>query len=144
MCSLCKEDRESTKHIFLNCPFTQLVWDDLKNILNLDIGWNGNIVVDSFINWSFQNYKLITLPTYVCWYIWVDRNKELFEDLSPSVQRIFYLSRSAMDHSWKPHEGYTPRNLVPTFPAEKSLAWFDGAAQQNGHISGVGGILKLD
>jgi ribonuclease HI len=33
---------------------------------------------------------------------------------------------------------------VPTYPVDKSLAWFDGAAQQNGNISGAGGIIKLD
>jgi hypothetical protein len=93
MCSLCKAHRESTKHLFLNCPFTRLVWDELKKSMNLEKGWNGITVVDSFKNWSVQNYRLITLPTFVCWFIWVDRNKALFEGSSPSVHRIVYLSR---------------------------------------------------
>jgi ribonuclease HI len=34
--------------------------------------------------------------------------------------------------------------LVPSFPDDKPLAWFNGAAQHNGNISGAGGIIKID
>jgi ribonuclease HI len=33
---------------------------------------------------------------------------------------------------------------VPTYPADKTLAWFDGATQQQGLLSGAGGVIKLD
>jgi hypothetical protein len=143
MCNLCKKDRESTKHLFLNCPFTRLVWYELKKVLNLDTGWNGNTLVDLFRNWSIQNFNLITLPAFVCWYIWIDRNKSIFEYLRSSVQRIVFLSRSALDFTLNIHKDYTPQNLVPSLPADKYLAWLDGVTQQNGLISGVGGVLKL-
>jgi ribonuclease HI len=111
--------------------------------MNLDKGWNGITVVESFKNWLVQNYRLITLPNFVCWFIWADRNKAPFEDLSPSIHRIVYLSRSSLEHSWKPLKHFSPHNLVPTYPADKTLSWFDGETQQNGHISGVGGIINL-
>jgi hypothetical protein len=55
ICNLCKKDRESTKHLFLNCSFTRSVWEELKKALNLGTGWNGNTVVESFRNWTIQN-----------------------------------------------------------------------------------------
>ncbi|KAF6151031.1 hypothetical protein GIB67_016509 [Kingdonia uniflora] len=42
-CSLCKAELESTQHLFLNCPFSQNVWDWISDVFNLKI-----------YTWSFQ------------------------------------------------------------------------------------------
>jgi hypothetical protein len=144
ICNLCKKDRESTKHLFINCSFTRSVWEELKKDLNLGSGWNGNTVVESFRNWTNQNSNLNVLPAYVCWYIWIDRNKSIFDDLRPSVQIIVFLSKSAMGFSMDLHKDSSPQNLVPSFPANKPLVWFDGATQQNGLLSGARGVIKIN
>jgi hypothetical protein len=112
--------------------------------MKLEKGWNGISVVDSFKNWSVHNHSLDFLPTFVCWFIWADRNKVHFEGLCPFVHRVVYLSRCALKHSWKLLKESKPRILVPYFPDDKPLAWFDGAAQHNGNISGSRGIIKID
>jgi len=100
-------------------------------------------VVDSFKNWIVQNHSLTFLPAFICWFIWADRNKVLFEGSCPSIYRVVYLSRCASEHSWKPLKESDPRILVPSFPDDKPLAWFDGVAQHNGNISGARGIIKI-
>jgi hypothetical protein len=62
LCYLCKNMRESGKHLFVNCPFTLSVWEKVKNALKLTVGWNGNSVNECFQNWAKQNYNFQTLP----------------------------------------------------------------------------------
>jgi hypothetical protein len=87
---------------------------------------------------------LKTLPTYVCWYIWIDRNKSIFDDLRPSVQIIVFLSRSACGFHFESSQRKYLSESCAFFPADKTLAWFDGATQQNGLLSGAGGVIKID
>jgi hypothetical protein len=85
-------------------------------------------VIECFQNWALQNSNMIALPAYICWYIWIDRNKSIFEEMSPSLQRIVYLAQGAMGVSKIFHKDHIPRYFATTFPIDKSLAWFDGAA----------------
>jgi hypothetical protein len=48
-------------------------------------------VNDCLQNWVSQNYKHQTLPAFICWNIWLDINNSIFEDRTPSMQRIVYL-----------------------------------------------------
>jgi hypothetical protein len=41
MCYLCRVKGESSKHIFVNCNFTISVWEEVKKVLKLNHGWNG-------------------------------------------------------------------------------------------------------
>jgi ribonuclease HI len=60
------------------------------------------------------------------------------------LQRIVYLAQGALGVMGKFHKVRIPRFTPTTLPVDKTLAWFDGAAQQNGLLSGVGGVIKLD
>jgi hypothetical protein len=112
--------------------------------LNLTYGWNGNSVNDCFQNWASQNFNLQALPAYICWNIWLDRNKSIFEDRTPSLQRIVYLVLGVVGKMGKKQKVSIPRLTSTFLPVDKAHAWFDGAAQQNGNLCGVGGVLKVD
>jgi ribonuclease HI len=144
ICILCKTNRESSNHLFVNCAFTLAVWVEIKKTLNLAIGWNGNTVIESFKNWEIQNSTLKALSTYTCWFIWIDRNKSIFEEKPPFVQRIVFLTRSAMGLSKNSFQAKIPRLRVYSYPVNKILAWFDGASQNFGRLSGAGGVIKID
>ena len=87
---LCKEAEETIDHLFLHCNFSTEVWtlavQELQINLILPTNWN-----DLFACWKdyYHGYLLqkpdltrawVALPKYLCWKIWVTRNKNLFED----------------------------------------------------------------
>jgi hypothetical protein len=90
ICHLCKGKRESGKHLFVNCPFTISVWNRVKLALKFTNGWYGLTVNECFENWEKQNFDYPTLPTFICWFIWLDRNKTIFEAGTPSIQKIIF------------------------------------------------------
>jgi hypothetical protein len=42
MCYLCRVKGETSNHIFVNCPFTISVWEEVKKVLKFNHGWNGH------------------------------------------------------------------------------------------------------
>jgi hypothetical protein len=86
-------------------------------------------VNECFQNWASQNSNIHALLAYICWYIWIDRNKSIFEEKSPSLQRIVYLAQGAMGISKKFHKDRIPRSTATILLVDKSLSWFDGVAQ---------------
>jgi len=101
----------------------------VKKALNLSHGWNDISVNECFQNWATQNYILQALPAYICWNIWLDKNKSIFEERPPSLQRIVYLSQGALGKLGKILKVRIPRFTSSTLPMDKTLAWFDGATQ---------------
>jgi hypothetical protein len=87
-CHLCKSNRESVKHLLVNCPFTIEVWVRIKKALNLSSGWKGLSVNECFENWNNQNYLYPTLPAFISWYVWLERNKAIFDSGNPSIQKV--------------------------------------------------------
>jgi hypothetical protein len=42
--------------------------------------------------WISQASKYATLPAIVCWNIWLERNRAIFEDGSPTVDSVVFKS----------------------------------------------------
>jgi hypothetical protein len=87
-CILCKQHSETIPHIFLQCSFTRSVWHQLSLALNLTTPWTGSSVPNCFRNWIGDNKNHSLLPVYLCWQVWKARNSTLFEEKSPSIQRV--------------------------------------------------------
>jgi hypothetical protein len=91
-CALCNQDFESTEHLFLNCNFSKQVMHIVYSELTNQISWSASC--RSLIGkWSKSykgslNKKLIFRRTwkasikYVCWKIWLARNKIIFKEKS--------------------------------------------------------------
>jgi hypothetical protein len=125
-------------------PFTVSIWEEVKRSLKLANGWNGDFVRECFQNWSFQNKSIRELAALICWFIWKDRNKKLFEERLPSAKRILFLATGSVV-SKQINSAVSSKRLQPiTFPEDKVLAWFDGASQHNGNLCGAGGVIKLN
>jgi ribonuclease HI len=101
-------------------------------------------VNDCFENWNVQNLLYPTLPAFVSWYIWLERNKTIFESGNPSIQKVVYQSLGVVGRSRKKEKVQIPRTTCYAPSEHKTIGWFDGAAQQNGLQSGVGGVIKIN
>ena len=131
----------TTTNIPTTFPFTISVWDRVKNDLNISFVWYGQSVNECFENWAKQNF---TFPTFICWFIWLDRNKTIFESGTPSIQKIVFLALEAVGNHRKKEKDYLPRISTFEVPEEKVIGWFDGATHQNGEQSGAGGMIKIN
>ena len=105
-CILCKKAEETQTHIFLECPFANEVWFSILNELNFNIILPTNLK-DFFTCWKdyYQGSLFkkpdfskawMDLPKYVCWKIWIARNKSLFENLNHPPVRV----SSAAKYLW--------------------------------------------
>lgn len=81
-CVLCKEDSESTDHIFLKCRSTMNLWKNLKPFINFVGEWAGTDLISTWTEWEKKNRgtKSINLPIIANWAIWKARNSMIFEN----------------------------------------------------------------
>jgi hypothetical protein len=106
----------------------------------------GRLLINNcYENWLKLEKVYTTLPSVVCWYIWLERNRCIFENCSPTVQGVGIKIRGMVKIS----SGQTlqkriyKRNKKTPDITLASSCWFDGAAQENGILSGAGGIIKI-
>jgi hypothetical protein len=90
ICILCKNSSETGLHLFVNCPFTSVVWNKVIYTLKLSRGWNGSSVSDCYDNWIKANPSYPSLPALLSWYIWIERNLTIFDAGSPSIQKVVF------------------------------------------------------
>ncbi|XP_020599719.1 uncharacterized protein LOC110039104 [Phalaenopsis equestris] len=86
-CHLCKNDQESSDHLFFRCRFARDVWKKLTFNINLNlinVGW-GNIK-DSLKDWQAVN--LMSPSFIIAWFIWNARNKVKHEDIGTNTDSV--------------------------------------------------------
>jgi hypothetical protein len=95
-----------------------------------------------FSTWSKDKSAPIGLAALTCWHIWIERNKTIFEERSPSHLAVVH--RISGSFSWRPPSLKSVPNRVCTITHKDgfSIASFDGAALSNGKCCGAGGIIK--
>jgi hypothetical protein len=145
-CTLCKGANENSMHLFILCPFSKQVWQDITLHLNQRLTWEGPSIETTWQQWtqhtSYKNIK--AFPFIICWGIWLARNKEIFQD-QPSLPELT-ASQGLAILSHFPQEKDIPP-IHPTFPTpidlSKPWAYFDDASQTNNQICGGGATLYL-
>ena len=107
--------------------------------LNLRNVWEGNTLNACYDSWIKQVPKYSTFPSIVIWHVWMECNKVIFENGSPSICSVVYKSLGGFDRLLVPQK-------LPIFCTNKALfwdwsivCWFDGATISNGLQSGAGG-----
>jgi ribonuclease HI len=142
ICILCKQSKESVFHLFVECPFRVHCLGKNLFIQNCLGMWNKNTFSECFKNWILMRSSLPTLPVFICWYIWSDRNHAIFEDRIPSAQKVAYQSLLAEGEYTKPVKALALRRRTALRMANGTVGWFDGEAMSSGLNSGVGGVIR--
>ena len=75
-CSLCKNDEETTNHLFLNCPFSTQVWQRSQAKANHRFSWSGPSLEEAWKTWlnTPQLSHIKSLPLIHIWGVWIARN----------------------------------------------------------------------
>jgi hypothetical protein len=89
-CPLCRRNLETTTHLFTECPYSLKVWSAVATKLSHDEmkpnSWTNTY--HNFQSWyrglvgtlSKERRKtVVTLTNLVCWEIWKERNRRIFE-----------------------------------------------------------------
>ena len=90
---MCEEEEETIDHLLIHCKFAKMLWDLLLSIVG--ISWVvPNTVLHTLIAWQGaavgKKRKKIWLAAPLClfWNLWRARNRLVFDNEAPSVQRI--------------------------------------------------------
>jgi hypothetical protein len=79
-CSLCKRAPEDLNHLLIHCPFTTEVWYRTLKHFSLPFDWCGSSISNCFSRWSSRKSAPPSLAAHICWQIWLERNRVIFED----------------------------------------------------------------
>jgi hypothetical protein len=122
------------------------VWQKIYYALHINTTWEGDSLSTCYASWIKKEWNFRTLPSLACWCIWLERNKKVFENRNPSfqmvVQKTLGLQKIAEDKGSRSGKGLRILK-TPVFTLQ-NIGWFDGAAQENGNLSGAGGVIKVN
>jgi len=87
-CELCRQTLESSQHIFLECEYSKHVWHLVYLELTHKISWPssckflvgkwGSAYKSSFYGKSVFQRTWKASSKFVCWHLWLARNKAIF------------------------------------------------------------------
>jgi ribonuclease HI len=145
-CPLCKEDQESTTHIFISCPFAEKVTHLIKDKLNSRADWNQGSLEECFRNW-LQDITISLyagLPSIMITNIWWERNNVVFKDKTVSPEVTTTLSLTQAEEFKTEPRSRKQRFIVPP-PIDYTIPWgyFDGASQGHPPACGVRVVLFI-
>jgi len=107
------------------------------------MGWDYTIRL--FDSWSKKERSHLTLPSIICWFVWLERNNKVFENGVPSPTTMVYKTLGMYSNRNVVHSRQVNiKTKTKTHITEGLITWwFDGAAQSDGLQSGVGGLLRI-
>jgi len=106
------------------------MWKYLHIVFSLASTWGGYSLIKCFENWLKLEKVYTTLPSIVCWYIWLERNKCIFDKFSPTVQGVSIQIRGMVNITSEQtiQKRTLKRNKKTPDITLESSCWFDGAA----------------
>jgi ribonuclease HI len=142
MCPLCRAATEDNAHLFINCSFTQAAWAKVLSTLKLNVSWSGQNLTDCMESWTSIKAAPKKLPVLMCWYLWLERNKALFEGKLPTVTSVVHQTLSLLTKLPTAVNLQAIRQSPIFRLTGYTMAFFDGASSADGSICGAGGSLK--
>ncbi|XP_042501082.1 uncharacterized protein LOC122078943 [Macadamia integrifolia] len=149
-CVLCHLDSQDPNHIFLNCPFSQQIWQT-AGLLNSNPSTSVISIIDSLLLNSRSNSRTLVLRSaslcYILWYIWCGYWDYFFEQVPFAPHSILLKAiREAKDlcfHLRHPLPRQ-PRLVSWTPPPPFGFLKFnvDGASKGNPGPAGIGGVCR--
>jgi hypothetical protein len=137
-CYLCRATTEDNVHLFIHCHFTKAIWNSVINFLNLNMEWKGQNLNDCMVNWTQNLAAPKKLPVLLCWFVWKECNKALFEGKSPSSSVVMHRTLKSLSYT---QTEIRPRllRLNPIIPIHGYvMTFFDGASINGGTNCGAG------
>jgi ribonuclease HI len=142
ICALCKDASEDSTHLFLQCAFTVNIWRRLCILFSLPEVWFGDSFISGLVSWLSIAAAPHPLVATVCWQIWKQRNRVIFEGRSSSPKAVFLCILSSLHFQQTSLKTIQHKALDYRLEEGATLACFDGAALSSGLCCGAGGTFK--
>nr|GEV96344.1 hypothetical protein [Tanacetum cinerariifolium] len=117
-CSLCQCCMNSIEHLFFMCPFTNAVWREVQKMLNMQLSYDWQIIIDELIGlpnnknvWSIVRKLVFGAAVY---FIWQERNRRMFQNEKREVKNIVEIVKEIVRlklASFMVKDGRTVRNV---------------------------------
>ncbi|PNT70481.1 hypothetical protein BRADI_2g12745v3, partial [Brachypodium distachyon] len=100
-CRLCRLHPETASHIFTQCSFATRFWIRPSRLCQLRLVASSSPNATNLFSWwrrevrhssGVGRLKINTLIVLVCWFIWLERNRCVFNDMQRSEQQLCYLA----------------------------------------------------
>ena len=89
-CSLCKNESETIRHLFIDSPIVKKVWLEVGKLIQKNVVWEEEIFSDVWHKWwhLYPEGTLRNLPPIITWGIWTSRNRSIFLDKDTPFEAI--------------------------------------------------------
>lgn len=144
ICPLCRDAEETIAHLFVQCRFSQAVWDDISKYMDFKVRWRGESVLEAFhLWWSLHKSSSIrAFPCIFAWGIWITRNQIIFHDRRVPMESVVAHAVAVLQHYKAPVQAIRTRPVrVEQFDKSMPWAFFDGASLNHQSVCGGGGVL---
>ena len=78
------------------------------------------------------------LVAYICWHVWIERNKAIFEDHSPSISTVILKMLRSPIYKIDSSRTHALKQRPITFMEEVTIVLFEGVATLGGNCCSVG------
>ena len=129
-CVLCRKDEETIQHLFVQCSYSQTIWNEVGKQLGYIGGWQGDSALIAFQNWWAGKKYLRAVPCIFAWGIWITRNKIIFQDCRTPMESVVAQIVVIIQHFREPEKIHKHRPVREEL-IDKTLPWgfFDGTSQ---------------
>eukprot|EP00253_Pinus_taeda_P008165 PITA_08165 len=144
-CPLCKLDSENVPHLFLHCPFTKKVWQEVQALIKKQLSWDGDSMKGAWDRWWIQHPggNLKNLPPIISWGVWIARNKAIFQAVDTPACSIALQSSAIFSSIPEPEESLNiPHNREEQIRPNMPWAYLDGASPNQ--TAGAGMVIHLN
>ena len=146
-CSLCKQDLETSYHLFLRCHFAQEVWNEILSLVQVQVVWEGFSLDETLHAWwqADDSCNLRVVPFIISWGVWIARNEVIFNNRPCTPVEIAIKVVGII--AFFSYLVYVPRRRVMAEELINKaipLGYFDGAFGGVPVRCGGGGLLFLN
>ena len=141
-CYLCRAADKDSAHLFIHYQFSKVTWISCLKALNLNMDWKEQNINDCMENWIQNKAAPKKLFALICWFLWKERNKAIFEGKFPSTGVITFRTLNLLSYNQTELRPRILRLSPITHINVYTPTFFDGASINGGATCGARGILK--
>ena len=128
----------------LHCRFSQQVWKETTTVYNINYKWFGLNLQSCLKDRCCRHPTWHMMPSIICFHIWLERNLVLFEEGRVSIASVLHMILGWLGKSKGIKQLALSIKNPPLLKEGRPIGWFDGATQERGQFSGVGGVIGVN